>query len=101
MKNQETNLYKTFLLEFKLINEILPNYTAFSIQFFQTSQDAPVESIQNYFNQKILTPPFKPAWTMAFFNMISISDPKMLREFSILLDYELVNNSKTKKMSFF
>lgn len=90
MKNQDSNLYKTYLLEFELINQILQNYTAFSIRFVQISPDISVESIQNYFNHRILTPPFKPAASVAFFNMLSISDPKMLREFTILLDYEMV-----------
>ena len=83
-------MYKTHFLEFQINNEITQQaYHAFSLTFMQTSPDMPVDYIQRYFNTKIHQPPFKFAVIASFFNLISINEPKILKEFVQILDFEL------------
>ncbi|CAF0796799.1 unnamed protein product [Brachionus calyciflorus] len=89
IKNHEANAYKTHLLEFQFIKEIMPNYQAFSIQFIQTNPDIQVDTLQRYLNHRILSAPYRSASVISYFNLISVNDVKMLREFSQLLEYEM------------
>lgn len=86
----DANIFKTYLLEFQISNEISSNYNAFSLTLIQTNNEIQVDKMQAYLNTKILVPPFKFSNVISYFNLISTHEIKMLKEFNQLLEYEMV-----------
>ncbi len=90
VKNADANIYKTYFMEFQIINDIIhSSYHAFSLVFTQVAPELPIDSIQRYFNAKIFCPPYKSTVAVSFFNLVAINELKVLKEFTQLLDYEM------------
>lgn len=91
IKNQDQNIYRTYLFEFQILNDISPStYHAFALQLTQTSPvDLPTDLIQRYFSTRVICPPYKSSQAISFFNMLSTNEPKVFKDFMQLLDFEL------------
>ena len=90
----ESQQYKTHQLEFQIINEISSNYFAFSISFFSlgTLDPTEIDTLNRYASSRILSVPFRSQSVLSFLNVVSIAEPKLLKEIINLFDLELVNH---------
>jgi hypothetical protein len=90
IKNPDAHVFKTHFVEFQLVNEISnANYQAFSLHFTQINAEVPVDALQRYFNTRILCPPYRSTVAVSFFNLLTATDLRVLKELTQMLEYEL------------
>lgn len=92
IKSAENNIFKTGFIELQIINEITPHFHAFQLTLAQQPQlpaEISIDSLQKYLNTKILVSPFKASNLISFLHLLSVSDLKLVKELTQLLEYEM------------
>lgn len=80
------------MLKIQIVNEITPNYAAFSLNISPLIDQLSIEVLLDYFYAKILCPPYRTTAALAYFVLLNTTEAKTLKEFIDLLSIELVSN---------
>ena len=80
------------LFNIKIVNEISPvNYASFTLKIQPNTDQIQASFLEDYFNNKILCPPFKTSSLTAFFFLLFTQEFKNIKDFIQLLEFESVN----------